>query len=156
MKKLILLLIITIVPITIKAQTLEETMDYLNANILNYAYDKNGALTCESNYCDITTGYLVTSGERTSFDRMYLKDIKSITYSTNSEGLIVISLLGKVVSYQSDYRGNFNREDLNVSNFKIPLKSSTPIDNVNRIIKAMKHAAELGGAKLINEDLFKD
>ncbi|NCQ11266.1 MAG: hypothetical protein GW809_03775, partial [Bacteroidetes bacterium] len=82
-------------------------MDYLNANILNYAHDKNSALTCESNYCDITTGYFLTSGERTSFNRMYLKDIKSIAYSTNSNELIVISLLGKVVSYQSDYNGNF-------------------------------------------------
>jgi len=87
---------------------------------------------------------------------MYLKDIKSIAYSTNSNELIVISLLGKVVSYQSDYNGNFNSEDLNASNFKISLNSSTPIDKVNRIIKAMKHAAELGGAKLVNEDLFKD
>lgn len=156
MKKLILLFIITIVPFTIKAQTLEETMDYLNANILNYAYDKNRALKYENNYCDKTTSHIVTSGERVSFNRMLLKDIKSIAFSTNSEGLIVISLLGKVMCYQSDYNGNFNSKDLNVSQVEIYLNSSTPIDKVNRIIKGMKHAAELGGAKLINEDLFKD
>lgn len=156
MKKIIFLFILTIVPFTIKAQTLEETRDYLNSNILNYAYDKNRSLNCENNYCDKTTSHIVTSGERVSFNRMLLKDIKSIAFSTNSEGLIVISLLGKVVYYKSDYNGNFNSEDLNVSQIEIYLNSSTPIDKVNRIIKAMKHLATLGGATLINEDLFKD
>lgn len=156
MKKLILLFILTAVSFTIKAQSLEETIDYINANILNYAYNKKLSLTCESNYCDFITGYLTTSGETASFHRMYLKDIKSVAYSTNSEGFILISILGKVVSYESDYRGNFNSEDLNVSNIIIFFNSSTPIDKVNKIIKAMKHAAELGGAKLVNEDLFND
>lgn len=156
MKKLLLLFIFIIASFTSKAQTLPETMDYLNANILNYAYDKTRALKYENNYCDKTTSNIVSSGERVSFNRMHLKDIKSIAFSTNSEGLIVISLLGKVVSFQSDYKGNFNSKDLNVSQIEIYLNSSTPIDKVNRIIKAMKHAATLGGATLINEDLFND
>ncbi len=156
MKKIILLFIITIVPFTIKAQTLEETMDYLNANILNYANLKNIALKYENNYFDQTTEWVQSTGERTKFNRVYLKDIKSIAFSTDTNGFIVVSILGKVHSYEIDYKGNSNGKDLNISQTQMYLNSSTPIDKVNRIIKAMKHAAELGGAKLVNEDLFKD
>lgn len=155
MKKLILLFLLTIVTFTVKAQSLEETMDYINVNILNYGVLKNSVLKYKENYFEQTTEWTVSSEKRTKFNRVFLKDIKAISFSTDSKGFIIITILGNGNAY-TVYDGEINVDNIKVSNTFMALSPNTPEENVKRLIKAMKHAAKLGGAKLVNEDLFKD
>jgi hypothetical protein len=153
MKKLIFLLLLTILPFAIKAQTLEETMDYINANVLKYAVSGEIALKFKENYVDKPISWYRDSKEPTIVNRVYLKDIKGISYIINPEGFIIISIYGK--GYYIEYN-NKNDGNLKDINSQMAFTPNTPEENVKKIIKAMKHAAELGGAKLIDDDLFKD
>ena len=57
MKKLIFALILSIAPFTIKAQTLEETMEYIEANVLNYSFSKYEPTKCLDRAIIKTNGY---------------------------------------------------------------------------------------------------
>jgi hypothetical protein len=159
MKKLILLSIFIIVSFTTKAQTLKETMDYIEANVQNYVVNKQLSLQCSENSLQKTTGVYIDGG-RYRFTQLYLKDIKSVSYSTTTEGLITIIITGKCNSYieerYTDGTSKLKNQHNLTGGVNIELLPSTPLENVNRIIKAIKHAAELEGATLIDEDLFKD
>lgn len=153
MKKLIILFIITIVPFTIKAQTLEETMDYINATSLIYVFpDQYFATQCADNYFQFTKETL--DNQASKAERIYLKDIKAISYSAKTDFYQIV-VMGKGTSYSLN-NGELKLIDIKIMQSSINLNIHTPEENIKKLIKAMKHAAELGGAKLINEDLFKD
>jgi hypothetical protein len=127
-------------------------MDYITANLHNYAWNKEFLTKCSKNALQQTT--LIISGGRSgiNFTQLYMKDIKSVGYSTADNGIFRISVVGNCRIYRLDKL----IDTAGPSSISIDLLSSTPIENVNRIIKAIKHAATLEGAKLIDEDLFKN
>ncbi|MFA5298796.1 MAG: hypothetical protein WC389_11380 [Lutibacter sp.] len=153
MKKLIFLSIFIIVSFTTKAQTLEQTMDFIEANIQNYALDKEFSTKCSKNALQKTTSILAAERSRRDFTQIYMKDIKSVAYSTADNGVIIIAVVGNCSLYSFD---ELKKDEVGPSSISIVLLSSTPIEIVNRIIKAIKHGATLEGAILIDEDLFKD
>jgi len=152
MKKLLFLSIFIIVSFTTKAQTLEQTMDYIEANLLNYANNKEFPTQCSENALQQTTNIISGGQSGISYTQIYIKDIKSVAYSTAENGVFRISVVGNCSLYRLDKL----IDKAGPSSISIDLSSSTPLENVNRIIKAIKHAATLEGAKLIDDDLFKD
>ena len=79
----------------------------------------------------------------------------------DKDGWVKITASGKCYAFNTGYNskteGPFaDYETVAPQSVTILLQKNTPIENVKRIIKAMKHAAELEGAKLINDDLFKN
>jgi hypothetical protein len=127
-------------------------MDYITANLHNYAWNKEFSTKCSKNALQQTT--LIISGGRSgiNFTQLYMKDIKSVAYSTAENGVFRISVVGNCSLYRLDKL----IDKAGPSSISIDLSSSTPLENVNRIIKAIKHAATLEGAKLIDEDLFNN
>jgi hypothetical protein len=152
MKKLIFLSIFIIVSFTTKAQTLEQTMDYITANLHNYAWNKEFSTKCSKNALQQTTHIISGGRSGIKFTQLYMKDIKSVGYSTADNGIFTISVVGNCSLYEIDKM----IDKAGPSGIHVALLSSTPPENVNRIIKAIKHAATLEGAKLMDEDLFKN
>nr|WP_315153941.1 hypothetical protein [uncultured Flavobacterium sp.] len=156
MKKLILALILSLAPFTIKAQTLEQTMEYIEANVLNYSFSKYEPTKCLDNNIIKTIGYYQTSGyPPVSIAVINIQDIKSVSYSSKSDYISIV-ITGNSYSQKYIYPTNNLEEERKQESFvELILLPNTPETAVQKIIKAIKHAAKLGGAKLINEDLFK-
>lgn len=153
MKKIILLSIFISLSFTTKAQTLEQTMDYIEVNLLNYANLKGFPTQCSKNALQKTTSLLSDWSARREFTQMYLKDIKSVSYSIDKGGYFLITVVGPCKQYEFE---ELKINDVNPSFIVIDLVPNTPEDIIKRIIKAIKHAAEIEGATLIDEDLFKN
>jgi hypothetical protein len=152
MKKLILMLILIFTSLTTKAQSLSETMDYIGVNLSNYAYDKGFPTKCTNNALEKPTANYAADGRRRNFTKVFMTHIKSVNYSIG-EGNIIITVVGKSFLFEFE---KLLVDEVGPQSISIFLLPTTPIENVKRIIKAIKHAAELEGAKLINDDLFKD
>lgn len=152
MQKLIFLAIFIIVSCTTKAQTLEQTMVFIDANIQNYALNKEFPTKCSKNALQKTTIILSGDRSRRDFTQIYMKDIKSVAFSTADNGVVEIAVIGNCSLYSFDKL----LDEVGPTSIYIALLPSIPLENVNRIIKAIKHAATLEGAKLIDDDLFKD
>jgi hypothetical protein len=153
MKKLIFLSLFIIVSFTTKAQTLEQTMDYIESNLLNYANLKQFPTQCSENALQKTTSLLSDWSARRTFTQLFMKHIKSVSYSIDEGGYFIITVVGPCEKFEFD---KLEVDVVNPSFISIDLVPSTPLENVNRIIKAIKHAATLEGAKLIDEDLFNN
>jgi hypothetical protein len=61
MKNIIFLAIFIIVSFTTKAQTLVQTMDYITANLHNYAWNKEFSTKCSKNALQQTT-HIISGG----------------------------------------------------------------------------------------------
>lgn len=157
MKKLILFLIFIIVPFTIKAQTLEETMEYIEANVLNYSLDKYLPTKCQNSTIITTISYYSNESGKppVNIASINLKDVKSVSFSSNPK-YISIMITGNSYSQKYYSNGSLNGEQKKEAFIELALLLNTPETTVQKIIKAIKHAAKLSGAKLINEDLFKN
>lgn len=153
MQKLIFLAIFIIVSCTTKAQTLEQTMVFIDANIQNYALNKEFPTKCSKNALQKTTSILIGDRSRRDFTQIYMKDIKSVAFSTADNGVVEIAVIGNCSLYSFD---KLLDDKVGPTSIHIALLSSIPLENVNRIIKSIKHAATLEGAKLIDDELFKD
>jgi len=156
MKKLLTICLLIAISLTAnvqtKAQSLIETMDYIEANLNNYAYDKGFSTKCTNNALEMPTANYATDGRRRNFTKVFMKHIKSVDYSIG-EGTIIITVVGESFLFEFE---ELLVDKVGPQSISIFLLSTTPIENVKRIIKAIKHAAELEGAKLLNDDLFKD
>jgi len=152
MKKLILISIVIFTTSITKAQSLIETMDYIEGNLSNYAYNKGFPTKCTNNALEMPTANYATDGRRKKYTKVMMKHIKSVNYSIG-EGTIIITVVGESFLFEFEELLVDKVGPQSISIFLLP---TTPIENVKRIIKAIKHAAELEGAKLINDDLFKD
>lgn len=152
MKKLILMLILIFTSLTTKAQSLSETMDYIGVNLSNYAYDKGFPTKCTNNALEMPTANYAADGSRKRYTKVFMKHIKSVNYSIGN-GTVIITVVGESFLFEEEKLLVDKVGPQSISIFLLP---TTPIENVKRIIKAIKHAAELEGAKLINDDLFKD
>ena len=152
MKKLITICLLIAASYSVKAQTLEQTMDYINVNLQNYLFSKRDITVIEKGI-DMTTMRYTDNQNRIEFVRLFMANIKSVDYSIDKDGYLVITVSGKCYAFKND-KPDYDK--VAPQNITIYLLASTPIENVKRIIKAIKHAAELEGAKLINDDLFKN
>lgn len=157
MKKLIFALILSIAPFTIKAQTLEETMEYIEANVLNYCLEKASMTKCQGTTITTINKYYSSevNNPPAEIGTINLKDIKSVSYISKPK-YISITISGNSYIQNYSLAGDFRGEQEKVSFIELALLTNTPETAVQKIIKAIKHAAKLGGAKLINEDLFKN
>jgi hypothetical protein len=152
MKKLITICLLITASYSVKAQTLEQTMDYINVNLQNYLFNKQYTQVFAKGI-DVTTTLRMDHTTRWEFTRLFMANIKSVDYVINNDGFVIITATGKCYVFEDEKPIYDKVAPQSITFF---LQKSTPIDNVKRIIKAMKHAAELEGAKLINDDLFKN
>jgi hypothetical protein len=152
MKKLLTICLL-IASFTTKAQTLEQTMDFIEANVLRYTFDKLPSIRCSENALQKTTTFGVPDNSRIDYMQLYMKDIKSVFFKTTDKGFIILTVVGNCTLYEND---KLMVDKVGPPRLIVGLVPSTPIENVNRIIKAIKHAATLEGAKLLDDDLFKD
>ena len=160
MKKIITICLLITASYSVKAQTLEQTMDYINVNLQNYLVNKIDITVIEKGI-DMTLSLRGYDNARYRFARLFMANIKSVDYSIDKDGWVKITASGKCYAFNTGYNskteGPFaDYETVAPQSVTILLQKNTPIENVKRIIKAMKHAAELEGAKLINDDLFKN
>jgi hypothetical protein len=81
----------------------------------------------------------------------FFRSLTDVVQARGRTGNIVLRFVGP--SFQDcseDETACNNDADLGIS-----IAPDTPQSEVDRIIKAIKHLAELNGAKLVNDDLFK-
>ncbi len=128
-------------------------MDYINVNLQNYLVHKKYIQVFAKGIDETNSTWANTLSERNNFTRLFMAYIKSVDYFVNSDGFVIITATGKCYVFESE-KPLYDK--VAPQSIKLILQKSTPIENVKRIIKAMKHAAELEGAKLINDDLFKN
>lgn len=134
MRKFLLVINICFLGLGLKAQTLEQTTEYIQTTVQPYL-SSSWTVSCAG---DSLTSYATIT---------HFKDIKGVNYlKETSNGSFQINLIG-----QCCY--DFNHTKIMNSN-PIYLNKNTPIPVVEKIIKAIKHAAELQGAKLVNENMF--
>jgi|688.fasta_scaffold1031387_2 hypothetical protein len=153
MKKLILMSILIFASLTTSAQSLNETMDFIGANLNNYAYSKEFSTKCTNNALEMPTANFASDNSRKNYTKVFMKHIKSVNYSIGASDTRIITIVGQCFLFEFEKLVVDQVEPQSISILLLP---TTPIENVNRIIKAIKHAAELEGAELINDDLFKD
>ncbi len=149
MIKLITICLLITASYSVKAQTLEQTMDYINVNLQNYLLNKQSTQVFARGIDGTNSDW---QGLRSHFTRLFMADIKSVDYSIIG-CCVQITATGECYAFKNEKP---NYDNVAPNSISIWLQKSTPIENVKRIIKAMKHAAELEGAKLINDDLFKN
>ncbi|MCC9043565.1 hypothetical protein LNQ81_12865 [Myroides sp. M-43] len=156
MRKLFTIFLFIVTTFTIKAQTLEETMEYIQVNVLNYSLSKNEPTKCVDQTIKKTVGYYNLLGyPPVSIAVINLQDIRSVSYNSSSN-FISIVITGN--SYSQQYvnatTDKLEEQKKKETFIELILLPNTPEVVVQKIIKAIKHAASLGGAKLIKDDLF--
>lgn len=131
--------------------TAKQTLEYIKAYINNFSDDGLYSTTCNETYFIKVTGVYTDTNKPSTEVKIELKDIKAVEYNIASKS-INITITGDC--YESlvlfPENGKEKKSSLNIS-----LLPNTPIENVQKIIKAIKHLAVLNGAELIKEDLFK-
>jgi hypothetical protein len=153
MKKLITICLLITASYSVKAQTLEQTMDFIGANLKNYAKFEHFTTKCTNNALEIPTQIITSNNSRRNYTKVFMKHIKSVNYSIGASDDRRITIVGQCFLFEFE---KLVVDQVEPQSITIYLLASTPIENVKRIIKAIKHAAELEGAKLINDDLFKN
>ena len=151
MKKLLTICLLITASYSVKAQTLEQTMDYINVNLQNFLVHKDDIQVFARGIDKTISTW--GAGERHTFTRLFMANIKSVDYVVNSDGFVIITVTGKCYVFKIE-KPLYDK--VAPQSITIYLQKRIPLENVKRIIKAMKHAAELEGAKLINDDLFKN
>ena len=164
MKKLLLFAILafTLAPHA-HAQTAQETAQWLNAKLKAAMYfgviagDTSISTTSMNSHTMYSlngnTGEFSDWVDAFSVSFGDLTDVSSKSgYENDGKGQVPVTLIiltGKVsqcVQQQPCQDEPFVAIDLN---------SSTPPETVNSIVKALKHIAQLNGARMVNDDLFK-
>jgi hypothetical protein len=149
MKKLILLCLLSLVAFGLKAQTLEQTTEFIETTIAPYSIGG----TFISFHPDSIKYSNTTTIRQPNIQSIKYNNIKSITHSKDKIGdgteYIWIDIVGRVTFF-SGYDNTYT----NQTHFSIRINDNTPIPIVEKLIKAIKHAAELQGAKLVNENMF--
>jgi hypothetical protein len=138
MKKLFTICFLIAITFTVKAQTAEETLEWLNVNLDSHAYGS-------SNEVLNNRGRIQFSLENITVINIDDKNVYTvIKYSE-------IKDVQKVEGYSKiEVKGSSNNKA------KLLFISWQIVNDVKRskYIKALKHMAKLNGAKLIDENLF--
>ena len=135
MKKLITICLIMAATFAVKAQTKEETVEWLNVKSEAYSiynYDK---------------GY----GRKTKFSEQGI-----CYYDYKSPDVILQTILWKDITSIEKSASVANRIMITTSqNYStLTILENYGADNISKVIKALKHIAVLCGAKMIKDDLF--
>lgn len=159
MKNLLILFTLILGFGSTKAQTAEQTIEWLQAKVppLQKDSDFGEAIKFKEESCEaassITTSFPKTVVE---FHVFKYSNIKSISYLQKE--------LADKLSYKIIITGNFQANKIGLNNEVTETKNiettdfvfnaSVEKEEILRIVKALKHLATLKGAKLINDNLF--
>ena len=141
MRKVILAICLMVAMQTVNAQTEAETLEWLNVKKVDierfdYSMYSSEKLRAAGPYEDLPSD-------------IKWEDIKEIIFSANKESIVV---KGKVL-YRC-LRSECDWDNKEVESLTIYCKSSAPSETIERFVKALKHMAELKGAKFLKDDLF--
>jgi hypothetical protein len=150
MKKFLLVVSICFWGIGLKAQTLEQTTEFIETTIAPYSV---GDTFISFHPDSIKYSNITTTHGQPNIQSIKYNNIKSITHSKEKIGdgteYIWIDIVGRVTFFSG-----YDNKYTNQTHFSIRINDNTPIPIVEKLIKAIKHAAELKGAKLVNENMF--
>ena len=158
MKKLILLIIILAGWQFSKAQTVEETVEFITVKLFQAHFVAKPVATGESL---IQPKSWLIDGEFRKISVGSWASIKSINYFKDSDGYWKLDLSGAFTIYDYSSKGlDFSYQDLKFDKLGaetrvvIIFPPNTSETDVQKLIKALKHLAVLKGAKLVKDDLF--
>ena len=141
------------------SQTVQETKDWLIAKLpplMLYTEYQKGILISEDTIF-VPNGFTGTPNTGNPITKGFYVSVKNITniqYIIDNNNMKTICLTGDF-QHCEDY---INKPNVTTNSYScnLYLNNNSLIDDINSIIKALKHLATLKGAKLINNDLFKD
>lgn len=159
MKKLILLIFILAGWQFSKAQTVEETVEYINIKLSQ----EDGEVKSVTTENDFIYPYKWNTESRklTEIRVANWISIKSINYLKMADGNWKINVRGNFTVYQNSYSIlDYLYQDIkfkkisSVSFVDLPFPNGFSETDVQKLVAALKHLATLNGAKLLKDDLF--
>ena len=145
MKSLFALAILLLCAVSVSAQTASETAEWLNTKLTTLARTQDDG----RRRLPKITKYQA-SGETPGVvgsDYIRFSDVKGVSSRRTSRAVIVVLVGPSHCPACSEIQEN--------SEWSFPLDGETPPAEVDRVLKAFRHMAQLCGAKLIDDDLFK-
>lgn len=153
MKKSILVLIATLFATLAFAQTVDETIQWLTAKTPPMWRNSNWNLMFRSE--EIIMPISMLNGDFSRVEVIMYKDITStdLQYSDKFKILVISGKTKKYHYHWSKTKGDYIEDS---ERFEYYINLKTPDEDIKKFEKAIKHLAELKGAKLIKDNLFDE